>query len=142
MKSSSTQDIRWKQRFDSFNQAFSQLQEAVELYRERKLTNLESQGLIQAFEFTHEMAWNVIKDYFEYQGTQLITGSRDASREAFSKGLIKNGEAWMEMIASRNPTSHTYNKTIADEIIAKLVGSYFKEFSDFQKTMAKLSATK
>jgi hypothetical protein len=44
------------------------------------LNELEEQGLIQAFEFT--WAWNVMKDYFEYQGNTTITGSRDATREA------------------------------------------------------------
>jgi len=55
------------------------------------------QGLIKSFEFTHELAWNVIKDFFFYQGNSSIMGSRDASREAFSKGLIDDGSTWMKM---------------------------------------------
>ena len=59
-------DIRWKQRFDNFNNAFHQLHLAVELSKTRQLTDLERQGLIQSFEFTHELAWKVLKDYLEY----------------------------------------------------------------------------
>lgn len=72
------------------------LSEAVVLAGQRELSPLEQQGLIQAFEFTHELAWNVMKDYFFWQGTSSITGSRDATREASSKELIEDGEGWME----------------------------------------------
>lgn len=128
-------DIRWIQRFENFNLAFRQLLNAFELGQTKKLSELENQGYIQAFEFTHELAWNVIKDFFEHQGTTgLITGSRDASREAFNKGLIKNGDAWMEMIKSRNLTSHTYNQNISDNIIKNINESYIPAFLEFQKT--------
>lgn len=106
--------------------------------KSRQLNDLEKQGIIQAFEFTHELAWNVLKDYFEYQGNMAITGSRDASREAFQKGLIKNGTAWMEMIKSRNLTSHTYNKTIAEDIVKKIITLYFEEFKNFEVKMNSL----
>ena len=124
-------DIRWMQRFNNYKNALSQLESAVLLSRQRELSALEKQGLIQAFEFTHELAWNVMKDYFSYQGNPDITGSRDAARESFAKGLITDGEGWMEMIKSRNQTSHTYNQLIADEIVEKIINLYFPLFTDF-----------
>ena len=51
-------DVRWRQRFQNFRKAFSQLSNAAALAQQRELTELEQQGLIQAFEFTHELAWN------------------------------------------------------------------------------------
>ena len=57
------EDIRWHQRLDSYRRALAQLGKAVALHSQRPLSELERQGLIQAFEFTHEMAWNVMKDY-------------------------------------------------------------------------------
>lgn len=72
-----------------------------------------------------------MKDYFNYQGTQNITGSRDATREAYSKGLVEDGEGWMAMIQSRNKTSHTYNKAVADEIVEAIKDSYFVLFKEF-----------
>ncbi len=80
----SNQDIRWQKRFQNFLKAFSLLEEAVMKYQNEGISDLEEQGLIQRFEFTHELAWNVLKDYFEYQGITGITGSRDAAREAFN----------------------------------------------------------
>ena len=118
-------DNRWQQRFQHFEKALRQLTKAVELNQQRPLSDIEQQGLIKAFEFTHELAWNVMKDYFEYQGTTTIMGPRDATREAFLRNLITDGEGWMEMIKSRNMASHTYNQDIADEISDKVITQYF-----------------
>ena len=132
-------DIRWKQRFENYLQALRQLGAAVQLMRTRPLSELEEQGLIQAFEFTHELAWNVMKDYFAYQGNVSIMGSRDAVREAFDKGLVEEGEGWMEMIKSRNQTSHTYNQKIANEIVERILVSYFPLFETFSRRLAELA---
>lgn len=133
-------DIRWKQRLSNLSRALIQLESAVVLSKERKLSDLEKQGLIQAFEFTHELSWNVMKDYFSYQGSaELITGSRDATREAFHRGLIQNGDDWMEMIKSRNKTSHTYDLNVAEEIADKILKTYFTLLKSFHETMDQLS---
>jgi nucleotidyltransferase substrate binding protein (TIGR01987 family) len=110
------QDIRWKQRFANFISALDNLTKAVALSKERELSNLEKQGLIQTFKFTHELAWKVMKDYFFDQGNNEITGARDAARMAFQNELIIDAEGWMDMIKSRNLSSHTYNNEVADEI--------------------------
>ncbi|MGM0600201.1 MAG: nucleotidyltransferase substrate binding protein, partial [Candidatus Rifleibacteriota bacterium] len=111
-------DIRWHQRLNHYEKALGRLKSAVELANQRKLTDLEEQGLIQAFEFTHELAWNTLKDFLVSRGEQNLFGSKDVSRAAFKKGLLKNGQIWMNMIKSRNLTSHTYNEEVAKAISA------------------------
>lgn len=130
------EDIRWLQRLSNYQRALAQLTKFID---KGELNELEQQGLIKAFEFTHELAWNVMKDYFEYQGNNTIAGSRDATREAFQKNLISDGEAWMGMIKSRNQSSHTYNKETADEISGLVVNSYFSLFKTFAEKMTELS---
>ncbi len=139
MSTDSQPDIRWKQRLNNFLPAYSHLKSAVELSRQRPLSELEKQGLIQVFEFTHELAWNILKDYFDYQGGKLITGSRDATREAFNKGLIQDGDGWMEMIKSRIQISHTYNKNVAEDLNQKILTQYFPLLTDFYSTMQELA---
>lgn len=139
MNADNKQELRWVLRLSNYEKALESLTAAVELSKTRALSDLEKQGLIQAFEFTHELAWNVMKDYFNYQGTQDITGSRDASREAYSKGLVQDGEGWMAMIQSRNKTSHTYNQTVANEIVEAITQTYFMLF---KALLHKLSALK
>jgi len=131
-------DIRWIQRFNNFRAALIQLNDGANIFKERDLSLLEKQGIIQAFEFTHELAWNVMKDYFEYQGNFNIKGSRDASREGFKYSLIKNGDLWMQMIETRNLTSHVYDKHSAEEVVNSIINDYLSEFLEFEKAMIKV----
>jgi nucleotidyltransferase substrate binding protein (TIGR01987 family) len=130
--------IRWQQRFAHFLKALTLLGEAVQLRSQRALTDLESQGLLQRFEFTHELAWNVLKDYLEYQGQTFITGSRDATREAFHRHLIDDGDTWMEMIKSRNLSSHTYNVETINDIMETITDAYYPLFVAFKDKMNQL----
>jgi nucleotidyltransferase substrate binding protein (TIGR01987 family) len=132
-------DIRWAQRFDNYTKALSQLKNAIELASERDLSELERQGLIQSFEYTHELAWKTIKDFLIEKGNKEIYGLKDATREAFKNGLIDDGEIWMDMIKSRNDTSHTYNEETANEI-AKAILNYY--YSAFEKLFEKLTELK
>jgi nucleotidyltransferase substrate binding protein (TIGR01987 family) len=124
------EDIRWKQRYDNFQKAFLELEEAVLLSQKRSLSKLENQGLIQGFEYTHELAWNMIKDYLEEQGIFGLLGSKSTVREAFKLGLLKEGEIWMDMIQSRNQTSHTYNTTLAEQVVSDIIDKYFYQFKE------------
>lgn len=136
----SQHDVRWQQRLNNYSQALGRLSEAVELAGERALTPLEQQGLIQAFEFTHELAWNVLKDYFFWQGNAEISGSRDATREAFAKGMLDDGEGWMAMIRSRNQSSHTYNQSVAEAIATLVIERYFPLFKAFETRMRQIES--
>src|SRR5687767_13840527 len=104
------QDIRWLQRCNNFNKALHQLEQAINLAKQRNLSELEMQGLIQAFEYTHELAWKTLKDFLADKGNNEIYGSKDATKQAFKLGIIENGQAWMNMIIHRNQTVHTYNQ--------------------------------
>ncbi|MDP3846253.1 MAG: nucleotidyltransferase substrate binding protein [Pseudomonas sp.] len=135
----SDQDIRWQQRLANYNRALAQLTRAVELAQTRALSELEKQGLIQTFEFVFELAWNLMKDYFLYQGNPAISGSRDAIRTAFKQGLIADGEGWMEMIKSRKQTAHTYNESVANAIAGSISAQYQALFVEFQQYMQALA---
>jgi len=130
-------DIRWQQRFANYRKALAQLGDAVELSRQRALSRLEKQGVIQAFEFTHELAWNVLKDYLQDQGNQNVKGSKDATREAFRVALIADGELWMAMIQSRNLSTHAYDERTAEQLVGVIVADYFPLFQALRTEMEK-----
>lgn len=135
---SKNQDIRWHQRFENYQKAVTRLNDAVLLSEERDLTDLEKQGLIQGFEYTHELAWKTMQDYFKSTGEDKIYGSKDATRFAFKYELIKEGDIWMGMIEDRNRTSHTYNEDVAEAITAAILLKYNRELQEFEKTMGAL----
>jgi len=133
-----TQDIRWQQRLNNYEKALSQLTDAVELSLQRELSDLEKQGLIQAFEFTHELAWNTLKDFLEYKGQAEIYGSRDATRKAFELEIIEDGDNWMQMIQNRNRSSHTYNQKVMQEIIDAIINDYHNQFTSLFEKLNKM----
>ncbi len=128
-------DIRWEQRFSNYQKALAQLQKFID---KGILSELESQGLIKAFEYTYELAWNTLKDFLEYQGQTNIYGSRDTIRKAFELGLIDKGESWMDMLKSRNKTSHTYNEETAEEICRAVVDEYYFLFIQLKTKLESL----
>ena len=135
------QDIRWEQRFSNYQKALRKLIKAVSVVSEivvgedSAIREILKEGLIQRFEYTHQLAWNVMKDYAEYQGNNEVSGSRDATREAFKMGLIVDAEGWMDMIKSQNETSHTYNEETANIIIEKIINHYHLLFIHFNQHM-------
>ena len=125
-------DVRWRQRASNYRRALGQLVAAVELSGQRRLSDLERQGLIQVFEFTHELSWKTLKDFLASRGVEALYGSRDTTREAFAQGLISDGEAWMEMIRHRNLSTHTDDEVTVQEIVTAVVTRYLLAFQELE----------
>lgn len=129
-------DIRWKQRFENYSKAVAQMTRFIE---RGELNEMEEQGLIQSFEYTYELAWTTLKDFFEDQGVSNLFGSRDAFRLAFRRGLFEDGETWMKMIESRALTSHTYNEETAKAVAQSIRSAFFPEFVKLRARLETLS---
>lgn len=129
------EQLRWKQRLESFGYALSQFKKFID---KKELNELEKQGLIKAFEYTYELAWNTLKDYYEYQGEANIQGSRDAIQIAIQRGIIIKGEVWMKIILSRNLTSHIYNEDKISEISDLIQTEYFFEINNLHNILKTL----
>ena len=123
-----SQKARWIQRANSFERALERLRAAVKLAEQRELSDLEAQGLIQGFEYTHELAWKTLKNFLEAQGTMNLYGSRDTTLIAFRNGLIENGEVWMDMVDKHNLTLQTYDEGTAAQVVTTIRNAYFAEF--------------
>jgi nucleotidyltransferase substrate binding protein (TIGR01987 family) len=111
----------------------------VQLSAERPLSDLERQGLIQAFEFTHELAWKTLKDFLQARAVSGLYGSKDTTREAFSQGLIADGELWMEMIRHRNLSTHTYDEATVNEIVSAASLRYLPAFQVLARQLGERS---
>lgn len=114
---------RWKYRFDNYERAFLLLREALD--EERELSQLEQEGVIQRFEYTMELAWNVMKDYLERENLVLPQVTpRAVIRAAFASRLISDGETWMDALDDRNKMSHTYDFKKFKEVIDRIRRRY------------------
>jgi nucleotidyltransferase substrate binding protein (TIGR01987 family) len=110
-------DIRWKQRFQNFEKSLNYLEQALNI---QQPDIIQKAGLIQFFEMSFELAWNVVKDYLEEQGFIEIKSPRSALKKAFEVGLIEDGHSWMKLLNDRNQTSHAYDEA-AVSMIEKLI---------------------
>ena len=131
---------RWEQRLDSYHKALARLAEIVGASKKRALNEFERDGLVQRFEFTHELSWKLMKAYAEYQGFDGIGGSRDATRKAFEMSLISDGQSWMDMIKRRNETSHNNDGSMADDVVDSIINRFYPLLADFYQKMNSLSA--
>lgn len=144
-----SEDIRWYQRFNNYCKALEKLSNNIDYIKNSynhlnfensgiyddialHIEDIYKQGLIQSFEFTHELAWKVMQDFGKDQGNNELYGSKDATRYAARVNLIENAHVWMEMIISRNETSHTYNENTANIIVSAIITKYYPLLLDFE----------
>lgn len=119
-----TEEVRWHYRFRNFSRAFSLLREALE-EEAGTLNQLEREGVIQRFEYTFELAWNLLKDRLEHDGVSLPTVTpRQVIRQAFQAQLIQDGDTWVDMLTDRNRMSHTYDLATFDIVIDRIQRRY------------------
>lgn len=133
------EDIRWTQRLNNYQNALAVLERTAARFAGRAPDETEQLALIQCFEFTHELAWNLLKDVLEFDGV-ATSGSRSATRAAVARGLIADAETWMEMVDSRNLTSHTYSERTAAAVAGDVSGRYLPLFRQLRDKLAERQA--
>lgn len=89
-------------------------------------TNRDKAGIIQAFEFTYELAWKTFQRIAQAEGLQVAT-PRQAFASAVQMGFIppEDEAVWLGMMQDRNLTSHTYHESLATDIVERVRTSYF-----------------
>ena len=115
-------DVRWKQRFENFKKALDYLSYDMEI---KNPDIFQRAGIIQFFEMTFELGWNVLKDYLEIQGFTDINTPRASIKKAFEIHLIENGQAWLQALEGRSLSSHTYDEEAMRELVEIIRKDYF-----------------
>ena len=113
-------EVRWKQRLQNLEKAMARLQAAG---AKDSYTELEQAGLVQTYEFTFELAWNVFKDVLTFEGYDVRT-PRATIRKAAEVGYIQDLETWILALDSRTVLSHTYAEQNAQEAVTLIKGRF------------------
>lgn len=130
-------DKRWIQRFENYRRALTRLEQAIRIVSENEDERkdfLLKDGLIQRFEYTHELAWKLMKDYAEYQGYTDIHGARDAFHKAFEMGIITD-KRWFDSLEDCNLITHNYDDETAEKIYKAIVNVYYPLFEGLELKM-------
>lgn len=130
MEEISSQDIRWKQRFQNYEKAFKRLSRAIEVVKSAPDDDLLQSGLVQTYEYTFELAWKTLKDYLTLEGFE-VRSPRETIRQGFQSGYIMNGEDWLQALAYRNLTTHIYDNEIIIRVLNGIFERYFFLLQDF-----------
>jgi nucleotidyltransferase substrate binding protein (TIGR01987 family) len=123
---------RLYEKLNDYKRATSRLKEATEI---QIVADIVYDGVIQRFEFTFELSWKLMKMFLEYVGITEVRSPRTTIREAFSYGLIEDGEQWIDMMVDRNKTSHLYDEEEAKIIYAKVKSDYSHLLSNLYEKM-------
>lgn len=121
------QKLRWVERFENYEKAKRNLEQTRDYIKKNGLNNVFIMALVQAFEITFELAWKTQKDYLEYNGIKVST-PRETIKEAFQSTIIQDGQIWIDMMESRNKTSHTYVEDFAIELANAILDKYIIQF--------------
>jgi nucleotidyltransferase substrate binding protein (TIGR01987 family) len=123
-----TQQRRWTERLEQFSKALATLERAFAIADERhaELSELERDGAIQRFEFTVELAWKTLQDLLAERGYAEVKGPKIVLKQAFQDGIIADGHRWIQMIDSRNESTHLYDEERSEQIFHAIATEYIQ----------------
>ena len=126
---------KWHERLTTYKNAVDRLKEVINLSKQHTLNEFERDSLIKRFEFSYEMAWKLMMSYEKENGITGVLGSKDVIRQAFKLSLVNNGEAWLEMVDTRNKTSHLYDEEMAADVIDEIIYTYYPLLAELRDVM-------
>lgn len=119
---------------EKFNKALSKLSTGIKKAKDQ----LDNDGVIQRFEFTFVLLWKTLRLFLLAEG--ITTKSpKEALKESFRFGLIKDEEVFLDMLEDRNQTSHIYSEEITREIVRRIKKSYLSKLTELSKEIRKAS---
>jgi len=80
-------------------------------------------AVIQNFECTFELSWKMLERRLaEKQGSDTVKrmSNRKLFRCAAERSLLDDPERWFTYLEARNKTSHTYNKSVAEDVYEEI----------------------
>lgn len=96
-------------------------------------------SLIQRFEYSVDLSWKYLKDYLEiiHKVVPEVRSPKNIIRESAKLGILSEEEAQtaIDMIESRNLTSHIYREEIAEMIYASI--PQYRDFFELLLTQVK-----
>lgn len=122
-------------KYENFCRALANLEEGCQL--EPPYSVVELSGLVNLYQICFEQSWKAMKDILERHGyAESATGSpRMVLRLAYQAGMISDEAAWLSALADRNNAAHTYNETLALELVARCRASYVQIFQALKASL-------
>ena len=120
----------------SFGKACRQLESLLE---ENDSSDKARDAAIHRFEFVFELAWKSLQKVLLKREMLQVGSPKQAFAQAFNLGWIKDEGLWLDMLRSRNLTSHTYDEETAKRVYNRIRDyfPYLKELFSFLEAKAR-----
>lgn len=127
---------RFEERKQDLINATNRLKEALN----EEENEIMIDAVLHRYEFTFELTWKTLKDYLEYLGITVNTGSpREVIKESFAHELISDGEIWIKMMLARNSLSHlyVYDEETSRQVYNEIKNEYIYQIEKLIETLEK-----
>lgn len=122
------------QKIENYKNAGARLSEALAEYAKNPNSTVIRDGVMQRFEFTFELAWKSLREYMEDQGASMdAIFSKQVFKAAYAAEIISDGQVWLDMLTSRNVTSHVYDDAQAAQVVADIRDRYIGPLAELAR---------
>lgn len=128
---------KFETKFNNFKNALLKLKEGIADYDKAKIETIRD-GVIQRYEFTTELAWKTVREHLLAEGMVDINTPKAVMREAYSAGIIKDEQGWIQILSDRNLTSHIYDEKEAVEIFDRIKTEHINLFNELAVILEKI----
>lgn len=123
-------------KYDNFAKAVKRLNESNTAYKSEPDNEFYQDSIIKRFEFSFELAWKALREYLIEQGYTLTTGSpKSVISLAYRENVLHNEKLWLEMLESRNLSTHDYGNELAESLAQSISEKFVKELQKLVKLM-------
>lgn len=104
--------------FSALSDALTQLADGLREARQQPRSELLRDGVIQRFEYSHELSLKSIRRVLETVFDDPVDqmAYNDVLRVAAERALIDNVERWFTYRSARNKTAHAYDTAVAADV--------------------------
>lgn len=101
----------------NFLRSVQRLQESIEMYQQQPSNDIIRDGMIYRFRIAAALSLKAAKEYLLDQGVANdLNFPKQVLKTAYGNQMIHNESVWLDMLESRNRTSHIYDDRIAAKI--------------------------
>jgi len=112
---------KWIDTYQELGEALKRFKEMVDEPEDKNTYVIDA--TIQRFEFCIELFWKCLKKICESEGV-ISNSPKQTLQEAFAMKLIDDEQIWLNMMADRNRTSHTYHQPLARSVFQSVKTYY------------------
>ena len=106
---------------EQFTRAVANLREVLEKFKNQQTDKaVYRDSAIQRFEIAFDLSWKALREKLRAEFGVDATSPKKAFQEGFKQGILANDPLWLDLIETRNLTTHAYSEAFAEKTVLQL----------------------